>query len=50
MLAGSVQRRTGSVIALLLRHGASPTDVDAKGKAVAAAASSDWIRHLLDSC
>ena len=39
----------GRVIALLVRHGASPTDVDAKGKAVAAAASSDWIRHLLDS-
>jgi Ankyrin repeats (3 copies)/Ankyrin repeats (many copies) len=39
----------GRVIALLLRNGASPTDVDAKGKTVAAAASSDWIRHLLDS-
>jgi ankyrin repeat protein len=39
----------GRVIALLLRHGASPTDVDANGKSVAAAASSDWIRHLLDS-
>jgi hypothetical protein len=39
----------GGVIALLLRHGASPTDVDAKGKTVAAAASSDWIRHLLNS-
>ena len=39
----------GRVIAVLLRHGASPTDVDAKGKTVAAAASSDWIRHLLAS-
>ena len=39
----------GKVIVLLLRHGASPIDVDAKGKTVAAAASSDWIRHLLDS-
>ncbi|MFL6241598.1 MAG: ankyrin repeat domain-containing protein [Acidimicrobiia bacterium] len=39
----------GRVITLLLRHGASPTDVDAKGKTVAAAASSDWIRDLLDS-
>jgi len=39
----------GRVIALLLRHGASPTDVDANGKSVAAAASSDWIRHLLDT-
>jgi hypothetical protein len=37
----------GRVIALLLRHGASPTDVDANGKSVAVAASSDWIRHLL---
>ena len=39
----------GRLIALLLGHGASPTDVDANGKSVAAAASSDWIRHLLDS-
>ena len=39
----------GRVIALLLRHGASPTDVDANGKSVAAATSSDWIRHLLDT-
>ena len=40
------QRR---IIALLLEHGASPTDVDANGKTVAATASSDWIRQLLDS-
>ena len=40
------QRR---IIALLLGHGARPTDVDAKGKTVAAAASSEWTRHLLDS-
>jgi ankyrin repeat protein len=39
------QRR---IIVLLLQHGASPTDLDAKGKTVAAAASSDWIRHLLE--
>ncbi len=39
----------GRVIALLLRHGASPTDVDANGKSVAAAASSDRIRQLLDT-
>src|SRR5437764_421379 len=39
----------GRVIVLLLRRGASRTDVDAKGKTVAAAASSDWVRHLLDS-
>jgi hypothetical protein len=30
-----------------LEHGASPGDVDANGKTVAAAASSDWIRELL---
>jgi ankyrin repeat protein len=36
------------IIVLLLGHGARPTDLDAKGKTVAAAASSDWIRHLLD--
>lgn len=40
------QRR---VICLLLDHGAEPTDVDVKGKTVAAAASSDWIRQLLDT-
>ena len=37
----------GRIIALLLGHGASPTDADANGKTVAAAASSDWIRDLL---
>ena len=36
------------IIVLLLEHGASPNDLDAKGKTVAAAASSDWIRQLLD--
>ena len=36
------------IIALLLKHGASPADVDAKGRTVASAASSDWIRQLLD--
>jgi ankyrin repeat protein len=40
------QRR---IILLLLGHGASPTDRDAKGKTVAAAASSDWIRQLLET-
>jgi Ankyrin repeats (3 copies)/Ankyrin repeat len=43
--AKDAQRR---IIGLLRQHGASPTDVDAKGKTVAAAASSDWIRRLLD--
>jgi hypothetical protein len=38
------QRR---IIEVLMTHGASATDVDAKGKTVAAAASSDWIRQLL---
>jgi hypothetical protein len=40
------QRR---IIVLLLGHGASPTDLDAKGKTVAAAASSGWIRQLLEN-
>ena len=39
----------GRIIALLLRHGASPRDADANGKTVAAAASSEWIRDLLGS-
>jgi Ankyrin repeats (many copies) len=37
------------IIALLLEHGASPADVDAKGKTVADAATSPWIRDLLDA-
>jgi ankyrin repeat protein len=40
------QRR---IITLLLEHGARPTDVDANGKSVATAASSDWVGQLLDS-
>ncbi len=36
------------IIALLLEHGASPSDVDANGKTVSAAASSGWIRQMLD--
>ena len=35
------------IIVLLLGHGASRTDPDAKGKTVAAAASSGWVRQLL---
>ena len=35
------------IIVLLLGHGARGSDLDAKGKTVAAAASSDWIRQLL---
>jgi hypothetical protein len=38
------------IIKVLLDHGARPTDVDANGKSVAAAASSDWIRDLLGNC
>ena len=37
------------IIVLLLRHGASGTDLDANGKTVAAAASSEWIRQLLET-
>jgi hypothetical protein len=44
--ARAEQRR---IIAVLLEHGATPTDVDANGKSVAAAATSDWIRELLDN-
>jgi hypothetical protein len=43
-IAKEEQRR---IITLLLEHGARPTDVDAKGRTVADAASSDWIRQLL---
>src|SRR5205814_3806482 len=37
----------GRIIALLLEHGARPTDADRNGKSVASAASSDWVRDLL---
>ena len=37
------------IIALLLQRGARATDTDANGKTVAAAATSDWIRELLDA-
>jgi ankyrin repeat protein len=37
------------IITLLLDHGASPKDTDAKGKTVAEAASSDWVRDLLEA-
>lgn len=40
----------GRIIVLLLGHGASPTDADTKGKTVAAAATSEWIRDLLSTC
>jgi ankyrin repeat protein len=36
------------IVAMLLDHGARPTDTDAHGKSAAAAASSDWIRRILD--
>jgi hypothetical protein len=45
----AAKKEQGRIIALLLAHGASPTDADAKGKTVADAASSDWIRDLLDA-
>jgi Ankyrin repeats (3 copies) len=35
------------IVVLLLQHGARPTDTDAKGKTVEAAATSDWVRDLL---
>jgi len=38
------QRR---IIAMLVEHGARPTDTDTNGKTVEAAAASDWIRALL---
>ena len=48
--SGSDASREGqrTIIGLLLEHGASPTDTDEKGKSVAAATTSDWIRELFD--
>jgi len=36
-----------AIIGILLRHGARPSDKDANGKTVEAAATSDWIRDAL---
>jgi hypothetical protein len=41
------QQQTG-IIRLLLKRGARPTDKDARGKQVRQAATSEWIRTLLD--
>ena len=41
------KREQRLLVALLLGHGASPTDVDLNGTSVEAAATSDWIRQLL---
>ena len=48
--AGSeaAKQAQAQIIALFLDQGARPSDRDAKGKTVAAAASSQWIRQLLD--
>jgi ankyrin repeat protein len=35
------------IILMLLDRGARPTDVDARGRTVAATASSEWIREVL---
>jgi ankyrin repeat protein len=43
----AAKQEQGRVIAVLLEHGASPNDLDAKGKSVAEAASSVWVRDLL---
>ena len=40
------QRR---IVSFLLEHGADATDIDAKGKTALAAATSGWIRDLLDN-
>jgi ankyrin repeat protein len=47
--SGAAKEEQRRIVALLLDHGARLTDVDANGKTVAAAASSDWIRQLLTS-
>jgi ankyrin repeat protein len=47
--SGSIEAKDQQrqIIGVLLRHGAKPTDTDAIGKTVMAAAASDWIRELL---
>ena len=45
----AAKREQRRIILFLLGHGASPSDLDGKGKTVAAAATSEWIRELLDN-
>lgn len=42
------KREQRAIIALLLEHGATARDIDATGKTVHDAATSDWIREMLD--
>ncbi len=45
--AAAAHEEQAAIIEILLRHGARPTDTDANGKTVEAAATSPWIRELL---
>jgi ankyrin repeat protein len=45
--AAAAHEEQAAIINILLRHGARPTDTDANGKSVEAAAKSPWIRELL---
>ncbi|MGH9873804.1 MAG: ankyrin repeat domain-containing protein [Pyrinomonadaceae bacterium] len=45
--ADTAREQQAEIIQLLIRHGAKSTDVDAKGKQVYRAATSEWIRDLL---
>jgi Ankyrin repeats (3 copies) len=49
--SGSAEAKASQreIIALLLQRGSRATDTDARGKTVAAAATSDWIRELLNA-
>jgi ankyrin repeat protein len=46
--ADEARRQQAEIIKLLLQRGARPTDRDARGKPVAVAATSGWIRTLLN--
>ena len=43
----TARENQAAIIKLLIEHGARPADRDAKGKTVAEAATSEWIRQLL---
>jgi Ankyrin repeats (3 copies)/Ankyrin repeat len=47
--AAEAKDQQREIIAVLLEHGARPTDADAHGKTVEASATSDWIRAALAS-
>jgi ankyrin repeat protein len=45
--AAAAREQQAAIVKMLLQHGARPSDTDANGKTVEAAATSAWVRELL---